>query len=79
VRLEVFTAVAMMIFWVLAPCTLIGRCQRFGETYGLHLQPYGAKTYIIIRKYCLEELRLQRAAIRFWHFKGLGTPCKKVV
>jgi hypothetical protein len=27
-----------MIFWGLAPCTLVGRCQRFGETYYLHLQ-----------------------------------------
>jgi hypothetical protein len=28
----------MMFFWVLVPCRLVGRCQRFGETYCLHLQ-----------------------------------------
>jgi hypothetical protein len=37
-RYEVSTAVRMMIFWVLAPCRLVGRCQRFGGTYCLHLQ-----------------------------------------
>jgi hypothetical protein len=32
-RSEVFTAVRMimMFFWVLGPCRLVGRCQRFGE------------------------------------------------
>jgi hypothetical protein len=48
VRYEVFTAVRrmmMMLFWVLAPCRLVGRCQRFGETYCFHLQSWrGAKT-----------------------------------
>jgi hypothetical protein len=35
VKFEVFTAVRMImfIFWVLAPCRLVGRCQRFGEAY----------------------------------------------
>jgi hypothetical protein len=28
----------IMFFWVLAPCRLVGRCQRFGETCCLHLQ-----------------------------------------
>jgi hypothetical protein len=39
VRFEVFTAVRMMrmTFWVLAPCRLVGRCQRFEEIC-LHLQ-----------------------------------------
>jgi hypothetical protein len=27
-----------MFFWVLEPYKLAGRCQRFGETYCLHLQ-----------------------------------------
>jgi hypothetical protein len=37
VRVEVFTAVKMMMFfWVLRPCKLVGRCHRFGETYCLH-------------------------------------------
>jgi hypothetical protein len=36
--LEVFTAMRMtiMFFWVLASCTLVCRCQRFGETYWRH-------------------------------------------
>jgi hypothetical protein len=39
VRFEIFTAVRMMMFfWVLVPCRLVGTCQRFGETYCLHLQ-----------------------------------------
>jgi hypothetical protein len=39
VRFEVFTAVRMImtLFWVLASCRLVGRCQRFGETYCLIL------------------------------------------
>jgi hypothetical protein len=42
VAFEVFTAVRMMMFffWVLAPCKLVGRCQRFGETYSLHRQDF---------------------------------------
>jgi hypothetical protein len=42
VRFEVFTAVTimMMLFWVLAPCGLVGRRQLFGETYCLHLQDF---------------------------------------
>jgi low affinity Fe/Cu permease len=38
-RFEVFTAMRMMIFfWILAPFRLVGRCQRFGETYYLYLR-----------------------------------------
>jgi hypothetical protein len=39
-KFEVFTAVRMMMlfFWVLEPCGLVGRGQRFGETYCLHIQ-----------------------------------------
>jgi hypothetical protein len=38
VRFEAFAAVRMMMFfWVLAPYRLVGRCQRFRETYYLHL------------------------------------------
>jgi hypothetical protein len=29
----------MIFFWVMAPCRLVGRCQRFGGTYCLNLQP----------------------------------------
>jgi hypothetical protein len=28
----------MLFFWVLSPCRIVGRCQRFEETYRLHLQ-----------------------------------------
>jgi hypothetical protein len=28
----------MMMTWILAPCRLVGRCQRFGEIYCPHLQ-----------------------------------------
>jgi hypothetical protein len=28
----------IMFFWVLSPCRLVSRSQRFGETYCLHLQ-----------------------------------------
>jgi hypothetical protein len=30
VRFEVLTAVKMMMFWVVAPCRLVGRYHRFG-------------------------------------------------
>jgi hypothetical protein len=29
----------MLLFWVLASCSLIGQYQRFGETLCLHLRP----------------------------------------
>jgi hypothetical protein len=28
----------MLSFWVLTPCRLVGRCQRFGDKHCLHLQ-----------------------------------------
>jgi hypothetical protein len=37
VRSEVLTAVRLTMFWVVAPCRLVGRYQCFGETYCLHL------------------------------------------
>jgi hypothetical protein len=41
VKFEVLTAVkmAMSFFWVVTPSKLLGRYQRFGEKYSLHLQP----------------------------------------
>jgi hypothetical protein len=40
VRFEVFKAVRRIMIWVLVPLgRLAGRCQHFGETYCLHLQP----------------------------------------
>jgi hypothetical protein len=37
---EVLTTVkmSMLVFWVVMPCGLVGRYQRFGETHCLHLQ-----------------------------------------
>jgi hypothetical protein len=28
----------MLLFWVLAPCRLVGRCQRFGESSALKME-----------------------------------------
>jgi hypothetical protein len=41
VRFEVLTVVkmTMLFFWVVTPCRLVGRYQRFGGTCCLHLQP----------------------------------------
>jgi hypothetical protein len=38
-RFEVLTAVkmSMLVFWVVMPCGLVGKYQRFGGTYCLHL------------------------------------------
>jgi hypothetical protein len=33
----------VMFLWVLELCRLVGRCQRFGETYCFHLQDWSAK------------------------------------
>jgi hypothetical protein len=33
-----FKILTMLFFWVLTLCSLVGRYQRFGETYCLHLQ-----------------------------------------
>jgi hypothetical protein len=39
-RFDVLTAVKMLmfVFWVVTPCGFVGRYQRIGETYYLHLQ-----------------------------------------
>jgi hypothetical protein len=29
---------SMLVFWVVTPCGPVGKYQRFGETYCLHLQ-----------------------------------------
>jgi hypothetical protein len=40
-RVEVLMAVkmSMLLFWVVTPCGIVGRYQRFGWTCCLHLQP----------------------------------------
>jgi hypothetical protein len=35
----------MMLFWVLAPCRIVGRCESFGETYCLHFQGWKWEQY----------------------------------
>jgi hypothetical protein len=44
-RFEVLTAVKMLmlVFWIVTPCGLVGRYQRFGGTYCLHLQVFSPK------------------------------------
>jgi hypothetical protein len=37
-----------MLFWVVTPCRLVGRHERFGETYCLHLQDVTTQKNIII-------------------------------
>jgi hypothetical protein len=47
VRLEDLTTVRMaMFFWVVMPCRLEGRYQRFGATYCLHLQGWAQKNIV---------------------------------
>jgi hypothetical protein len=42
-RFEVLTAVKIstLVFWVVTPCGLVGRYQRFGGTHCHHLQHFG--------------------------------------
>jgi hypothetical protein len=35
-----------MLFWVVTPCRLVSRYQRFGETYCLHLKPWRWRQYV---------------------------------
>jgi hypothetical protein len=35
-----------MLFWVVMPCRLVDRYQRFGETYCLHLQGRNVRIYL---------------------------------
>jgi hypothetical protein len=37
-----------MVFWVVTPCGLVGRYQRFGDTYCLHLQGWSDRLYIVL-------------------------------
>jgi hypothetical protein len=48
-RFEVFTAVKMLMlfFWVITSCGLVGRYQRFGGTYCLHLQAVSVSVRLI--------------------------------
>jgi hypothetical protein len=45
---EVLTSVNMsvLVFWVVTPCGLLSRYQRFGGTYCLHLQGPGGRMFI---------------------------------
>jgi hypothetical protein len=46
-RFQVHMAVkmSMLVFWVVTPCGLVGRYQRFGGTYRLHLQGWRRRQY----------------------------------
>jgi hypothetical protein len=60
----------MFFFWVLAPCRLVGRCQRFGETYCLHLQGLSGitktqKTIIILTAVKTSDLTLHAFTLLF--------------
>jgi hypothetical protein len=55
VRFEVFWAVKiiMTMFWVLAPCRLVGRFQRFGDTHSLHHTPIRWRQYVSPKRWHL--------------------------
>jgi hypothetical protein len=42
----------MLLLWVVTPCRLVGRCQRFGETYCLHLQGCRWRQYVFPKRWC---------------------------
>jgi hypothetical protein len=48
-RCEVFTAVRMVMFRILAPCVLVDRCQRFAETYYPLIQDFSPKYGVLDR------------------------------
>jgi hypothetical protein len=54
-RFEVFMAVkmSMSVFWVVTPCGLRGKYQRFRGTYCLHLQPWIWQYVPLKRWWCL--------------------------
>jgi hypothetical protein len=61
---EVVTAVRMLMnFWVLEPCRLDGRCQRFGETYCLHHQGWICRQLLPI-EVLLKEIRVRNGKKR---------------
>jgi hypothetical protein len=58
---SVFTVVKMtmlLLFWVMTPCGLVSRYQRFGETYCLHLQGF---SYESTRRHNPEEQYCQNS------------------
>jgi hypothetical protein len=62
-RIEVFTVVSMkmVVFWVLVPCSFIGQCQHFRETYSFHLQDWKWRACI-----GLEWARLSQYSVLLW-------------
>jgi hypothetical protein len=58
VRYEVLKAVKMLLaFWAVTPCGLVGRYQRFGGTYFLHLQDWEmGSLYKVRRRNRLREI-----------------------
>jgi hypothetical protein len=65
-RFEVFTAVRMMMFWVLAPCRLVGRYQRFGETHCPHLQ-----AWVWLSEMLVHTASQSRTSTKLWSDRSL--------
>jgi hypothetical protein len=40
-----------LVFWVVTQCGLVGRYQRFGGTYCLHLQPWRWMQYVSPKRF----------------------------
>jgi hypothetical protein len=54
VRFEVLTAAKMAMLWVVTPCRLVTRCQRFEETYFLHFRAEGRwRGYVYLKRWYL--------------------------
>jgi hypothetical protein len=61
--LDVLTAVkmSMLVFWVATPCGLVGRYQRLGGKYSVHLkswyQPWSWRQYVPPKRCCIPTSR----------------------
>jgi hypothetical protein len=58
VKYEVHTAVkvAVLFFWLETSCRLVGRDQRFGETYRLHLQDFNVDSVSPESRYLIMDV-----------------------
>lgn len=41
----------LLLFWVVTPCSLVGRYRRFGRSYFLHLQGWMLRKYVNLRRW----------------------------
>lgn len=51
------------IFWILAPCKFVGRCQHFGETFCFHLQGLG----LVYRRNKVQKGQLPQTLKQLFH------------